>query len=76
MQKTLILSMFLTSSLILSFFFEAEAQKRSFVGKRLSGATFVDTEGHVINPDHYKDSVLPASGWNQCNLVVAHAVRG
>ncbi len=32
--------------------------QRSFVGKRLSGETFVDTEGHVIDPAHYKGSVL------------------
>jgi len=32
--------------------------QRSLVGKRLSGETFVDTEGHVIDPAHYKGSVL------------------
>jgi hypothetical protein len=36
----------------------AGAQQRSFVGKKLSGITFTDTEGHTINPDHYRGSVL------------------
>jgi hypothetical protein len=57
-RKFFIQLLLLVISLLFLFFFEAQAQKRSFVGKRLSGATFVDTEGHVINPDHYKDSVL------------------
>ena len=34
------------------------AQARSFVGKKLSGITFTDTEGHTIDPEHYKGSVL------------------
>ena len=38
------------------------AEGRSFVGKRLSGITFVDTEGHTINPDHYRGSVLVMIG--------------
>ena len=32
--------------------------QRSFVGKRLTGIKFTDTEGHTIDPSHYKDSVL------------------
>ena len=36
---------------------EAAAQ-RSFVGNRMTGIKFVDTEGHTIDPNHYEDSVL------------------
>jgi len=40
---------------------QAQAQ-RSFVGKRMTGAVFEDTEGHVIDPTHYKDSVIVLFG--------------
>ena len=36
---------------------ELSAQ-RSFVGKSLTGITFEDTEGHTIDPAHYRGSVL------------------
>jgi len=34
------------------------AQTRSFVGKTLAGIRFADTEGHTIDPAHYRGSVL------------------
>ncbi|MBN1444420.1 MAG: hypothetical protein JXA90_17035, partial [Planctomycetes bacterium] len=35
---------------------------RSFVGRKLSGITFVDTEGHTIDPEHYRGAVLVMIG--------------
>lgn len=54
-ETTLIIGTVLLLPLLLSP--EASAQ-RSFVGKRMTGIKFVDTEGHVIDPSHYKDSIL------------------
>lgn len=34
------------------------AAERSLVGGKLRPVTFVDTEGHTINPSHYQGSVL------------------
>ena len=47
-----------SATIIPLFSFAPMAQARSFVGRTLSGITFVDTEGHTINPDHYRGSVL------------------
>ncbi len=50
----LVAVVFVSASLI-----AAEAPpERSFVGKKLTGITFVDTEGHTIDPSHYEGSVL------------------
>lgn len=54
-KTTLILGTILLLPLLLS---PEAASQRSFVGKRMTGITFVDTEGHVIDPSHYKDSIL------------------
>jgi hypothetical protein len=49
----------LASAVVLSLCLTASrAEARSFVGRKLSGITFVDTEGHTVNPDHYRGSVL------------------
>jgi len=48
------LSILMSASVLCS----SSIAQRSFVGKRFSGETFVDTEGHVIDPAHYKGSVL------------------
>ncbi len=47
---------------VLSLLAQDASAQRSFVGKRLTGATFVDTEGHNIDPGHYKGSVLVMFG--------------
>lgn len=36
----------------------ASAAERSLVGRKLRPVTFVDTEGHTIDPSHYQGSVL------------------
>ena len=35
-----------------------EREGRSFVGKKLPAVTFIDTEGHRLQPAHYLGSVL------------------
>jgi|GEM_PF-3289458 len=58
MLETRPLLAFFTILLALVGLVAPAAAQRSFVGKSLSGATFTDTEGHTINPAHYKGSVL------------------
>ena len=36
----------------------AEAQERSFVGKKLPALAWADTEGHTIRPSDYEGSVF------------------